>query len=114
MELLLIAAVIALLRWVAGKMSADEEEPAPLPPPVPAPRPRRIRRPAPAVVAPPPDDEGPAARPPAPAVPAPALVAYRPSPRRASAFARDFRDVAALRRAVVAREVLGPPVSLRR
>ena len=111
MELLLIAAVIALLRWVAGRMSAEEEEPAPLPPPVPAPRPRRPRRAAPVPAPAPPAAEPPAPRLPAPA---PALVAPRPAPRRASAFARDFRDVAALRRAVVAREVLGPPVSLRR
>ncbi len=107
MELLLIAAVIALLRWVAGKMSAEEETPAPLPPPVPAPRPRRIRRAEPLAAAP---DPGPRAdaRPPS-ALPS----APMPSPRRVSPYARDFRDPASLRRAVVAREVLGPPLSLR-
>lgn len=114
MELLLIAAVIALLRWIAGRMSAEEEEPATLPPPVPAPRPRRIRRTAPVTVPSPSAAEPPAPRLPAPPPAAPAFVAPRPAPRRASAYARDFRDVAALRRAVVAREVLGPPVSLRR
>ena len=110
MELLLIAGIIALLRWVAGRMSS-EEEPAPLPPPVPAPRPRRVRRVAPAVPLPEPADaEGPAERP-APPPPSPAFAF---APRRTSPYARDFRDLAALRRAVVAREVLGPPLSLRR
>jgi hypothetical protein len=117
MELFLIAGVIALLRWVAEKMSAAEEEtpPVPLPPPVPAPRPRRFRRPAPA--APPVLEdraEGPIARSPAPPRSPVLSGAPRPAPRPSSPYAREFRDVAALRRAVVAREVLGPPVSLRR
>ncbi|MFN7340471.1 MAG: hypothetical protein ACK5VI_05250 [Opitutia bacterium] len=112
MELLLIAAVIALLRWVAGKMSVEEEEPAPLPPPAPAPRPRRSRRaepprlPEPAAASPEPRQRA-DFRPPV------AAPAVQPSPRRVSPYARDFRDAASLRRAVVAREVLGPPLSLR-
>lgn len=109
MELLLIAAVIALLRWVAGKMSDEEEAPAALPPPVPATRPRRMRR-----AEPPRLPEPPAASPePRPRAEARPPAAAQPSPRRVSPYARDFRDSASLRRAVVAREVLGPPLSLR-
>jgi hypothetical protein len=112
MELLLIAALIAALRWMAGKMSSEEEEPAPLPPPVPAPRPRRVRRPAPPPAAVADFREGPAVRV-APPPPAPVAAPPRVAPRPVSRFAREFRDPAALRRAVVAREVLGPPLSLR-
>lgn len=110
MELLLIAAVIALLRWVAGKMTSEEEAPAAAPPPLPARRPRRPRATAPIAVPLQAEEEGPAARTAAASpAPAPAFVV----PRRVSPYARDFRDPAALRRAVVAREVLGPPLSLR-
>ena len=109
MELLLVAGLIALLRWAAGRFSAPEEAEA-APPPVPVAAPRRARRarpPAPpaAVEA----DEGPAAPPPAPVAAAAPSVARRAP----SAHARDFATRAALRRAVVAREVLGPPLSLR-
>lgn len=110
MELLLIAAVIALLRWVAGKMSAEEEAPAPLPPPVPAPRPRRLRRVVPVPV---PDPAPPEPRQRQDFPPPVSMPAVQPAPRRVSPYARDFRGAASLRRAVVAREVLGPPLSLR-
>lgn len=110
MELLLVAALIALLRWAAGRFSAPEED-AMTPPPVPAPVVRRPRRPR-AAPAPEPEaarDEGPSPAPPATRRPPVAAVA-RPLP---SVHARDFATRAALRRAVVAREVLGPPLSLR-
>lgn len=111
MELLLIAAVIALLRWVAGKMTSEEEEaPAAAPPPLPARRPRRPRATAPIAVPLQAEEEGPAAR---AAAASPATAPAFVVPRRVSPYARDFRDPAALRRAVVAREVLGPPLSLR-
>jgi len=111
---LVIKAVIALVAfaaWVIGKMKG-EAMPAPMaatPPPA-ARRSRRIRNaPAPAMASA------------APATPAPApvaathldassLVVTRP----ARALPRtQFRGSAALRQAVVAREVLGLPLSLR-
>lgn len=108
MELLLVAALIALLRWVAGRVT-DPGEDAASPPPAPPPAVRRPRRPrvAPLAAAADAREEGPAAAPP-PRPPVPAVA--RPAP---SAHARDFATRAALRRAVVAREVLGPPLSLR-
>ncbi len=108
MELLLVAALIALLRWAAGRFSVPEEEMA-APPPVPAPAVRRPRRPRAAPAPPEADDEGPAA--PVPAPPRPPVAAV--APPLPSVHARDFATRAALRRAVVAREVLGPPLSLR-
>lgn len=110
MELLLVAALIALLRWAAGRFSVPEEEMA-APPPVPAPAVRRPRRPraAPVLASPEAREEGPSSPPVAPPRPPVAAVA-RPLP---SVHARDFATRAALRRAVVAREVLGPPLSLR-
>jgi hypothetical protein len=109
---LVIKAVIALVAfaaWVIGKMKG-QALPAPMaaaPPPVTR-RTRRVRNvPAPAMVSA------------APAAPAPvaaihldasSLVVTRP----ARALTRtQFRGSAALRQAVVAREVLGLPLSLR-
>ena len=110
MELLLVAALIALLRWAAGRFSEPGETEA-VPPPVPPAPPRRVRR-APASLVPAPAEpreEGPApAELPPPRVALPAVVRPAPSPH-----ARDFATRAALRRAVVAREVLGKPLSLR-
>ena len=107
---LVIKAVIALAAfaaWVFGKLKGAEA-PAPIaatPPPL-ARRTRRVRN-APAPVAP---------EPVAPVAPATAhldatsLVVTRP----ARAHARgQFRGSAALRQAIVAREVLGLPLSLR-
>jgi hypothetical protein len=116
MELLLIAGIIALLRWVAGKMSEDPaaEEVANLPPPVPPPRPRRLRVRAPRL----PEEPAPvlpslaqtrAALPP----PGATITAMHSPLRPKSSHAVDFATIEALRRAVIAREVLGKPLSLR-
>ena len=87
-----------------------EEASAPPVASAPPPTPRRVRRGRQAAVAP-------VAPEPVPAAPAPAahldetsLVVTRP----ARAHARgQFRGASALRQAIVAREVLGPPLSLR-
>lgn len=107
--LLVIIGTVIALRVIAGMMTSEEPAPAPaaLPPP---PRRRLPRRPAPKAPAPSPvaepeDDEGPAVHPAHVAKPAPVM-------RRASPFA--FRGRADARRAVIMREVLGPPLSLRR
>ena len=107
MELLLVAGLIALLRWAAGRFS-EPGEAEPAPPPLPAP-PARRRRATPAAPTAESREEGPAA-PEAPAARAQLPAVVRPAP---SAHARDFSTRAALRRAVVAREVLGKPLSLR-
>lgn len=109
MELLLIALAIALARWAASRFGGEEDAPPPVPaaPLPPRTRPRRVPR-APALPASAEEpDSSPAPVVARPAAPAPA----RSLPR--SAHAADFRGAAALRRAVVAREVLGPPLSLR-
>jgi len=101
-------ALVAFVIWVIGKAASASSGPAPLaatPPPV-ARRTRRVRN-APA----------PASAPAAPVAPAPAahldassLVVTRP----ARAHTRtQFRGSAALRQAIVAREVLGLPLALR-
>ena len=90
-----------------------EEASAPPVASAPPPMPRRVRRGRQAAVAP----VAPVAPEPVPAAPAPAahldetsLVVTRP----ARAHARgQFRGASALRQAIVAREVLGPPLSLR-
>lgn len=106
--ILVIIGFVIALRLIAGWILPDDPEPAAptaLPPP-----PRRAARrrappkiPAPTAAAE--DDEGPAVHP---------VHAARPVSvtRRVSPFA--FRGRADARRAVVMREVLGPPLSLRR
>jgi hypothetical protein len=111
MELALVIKVViglvACAAWAIGKLKGSEE-PAPMtatPPPVPR-RTRRVRN-APPAVAPEPEPSLPVA---APHLDASSLVVTRP----ARALPRSqFRGSAALRQAVVAREVLGLPLSLR-
>lgn len=102
-----VLALAAAVVWVFGKLKGSEA-PAPIvatPPPL-ARRTRRARS-APAAVAP---------EPAAPTPPAPAhlddtsLVVTRPG--RAHARSQFFGR-SALRQAIVAREVLGPPLALR-
>ena len=93
--------------WLFGKLNGSAA-PAPVAAPTP-PIPRRVRRPrnAPPPLAPEPE---PAAAAPAPHLDETSLVVTRP----ARAHARtQFRGSAALRQAIVAREVLGLPLSLR-
>ena len=104
-----VIGLVAFVAWAAGKLKAEAGQPAPIavPPPVPR-RVRRIRN-VPPRLAPEPEPE--------PAAPASAvhlddtsLVVTRP----ARAHTRlQFRGSAALRQALVAREVLGLPLSLR-
>ena len=107
LKLLLAAGGFAV--WAYQQVKAKAERPAPTAMAAPPPIPRRVRKPraaAPKAVA------KPAAEPAeGPARPAPAVVpAVAPAPSAARAR---FRGVAALRQAVVAREVLGPPLCLR-
>jgi len=107
---LVIKVVIGLVvfaAWIAGKFKASAGQPAPIA--VPPPLPRRVRR---IRNAPPRVEEESA--PPAPVtavhLDASSLVVTRP----ARALSRSqFRGAAALRQAIVAREVLGPPLCLR-
>jgi hypothetical protein len=104
----IVIGLVAFVAWVIGKMKG-QAEPAPIavPPPVPR-RTRRIRN-VPPRLAPEPEPE-PSAPVAAPHLDASSLVVTRP----ARAHARiQFRGSAALRQAVIAREVLGPPLSLR-
>ncbi|NBV52901.1 MAG: hypothetical protein EBR83_05135 [Verrucomicrobia bacterium] len=103
-------ALVAFVIWVIGKAASASSGPAPLaatPPPV-ARRTRRVRN-APA----------PASAPAAPVAPAPAAAAHLDASslvvtRPARAHTRtQFRGSAALRQAIVAREVLGLPLALR-
>ena len=103
-------ALVAFVIWVIGKAASASSGPAPLaatPPPV-ARRTRRVRN-APA----------PASAPAAPFAPAPAAAAHLDASslvvtRPARAHTRtQFRGSAALRQAIVAREVLGLPLALR-
>jgi hypothetical protein len=103
----IVIGVVAFAAWVAGKIKAEAGEPAPIAvPPLPVPRrTRRVRNAPPLVVEP---------ESPAPVVAAhldaSSLVVTRP----ARAHTRtQFRGSAALRQALVAREVLGLPLSLR-
>jgi hypothetical protein len=111
MELALVIKVaiglVAFVAWVVGKLKADAGQPAPIavPPPVTR-RTRRVRN-VPPRLAPEPEPTAPAA---AAHLDASSLVVTRP----ARAHARgQFRGAAALRQAIVAREVLGLPLSLR-
>jgi hypothetical protein len=104
-----VIALVAFAAWLIGKMKGPAV-PAPMAatPPPPARRARRVRNaPAPVAAAPEPTTPAPVA---APHLDASSLVVTRPA--RAHARAQ-FRGAAALRQAVVAREVLGLPLSLR-
>jgi len=93
--------------WLFGKLKGADA-PAPIAAATP-PIPRRVRRArsAPPSLAPEPETPAPA---PATHLDETSLVVTRPA--RAHARAQ-FRGVSALRQAIVAREVLGPPLSLR-
>jgi hypothetical protein len=107
---LVIKAVIGLVAfaaWAFGKLKGEAAA-APIaatPPPMPR-RTRRVRK-APEPAAP---EPAPVAATPAPHLDETSLVVTRP----ARAHPRSqFRGASALRQAIVAREVLGPPLSLR-
>lgn len=102
-------AVAGALLWLYRKVN-EAAAPAPGAMAAPPPLPRRARRGRPA--AKPASAEEAEVRPPAaPHLDADSLRVTRPASARVRA---EFRGVAALRRAVVAREVLGPPLCLRR
>jgi hypothetical protein len=110
-KLLLAAGGFAV--WAYQQVKAKVEQPAPTAMAAPPPIPRRARKPRsvakPAAKAAEESAEGPA-RPPSPHLDVSDLVVTRP----ARALSRSqFRGVAALRQAIVAREVLGPPLCLR-
>lgn len=111
-KLLLAAGGFAV--WAYQQLKAKAEQPAPTAMAAPPPLPRRVRKPRPAAkpVAKAAEEraEG-SARPAAtPHLDASDLVVTRP----ARALSRSqFRGAAALRQAIVAREVLGPPLCLR-
>lgn len=110
MAILVIIAVIVALRVIAGMMTPDEPEPATpaaVPPPPRKPLRRRMPPRLPEPEAPQLSDEGPdLAAPPLVAKSLPAVA-----PRRAPTVL--FRGRDDLRRAMVLREVLGRPLSLR-
>ena len=101
--------------WAYGQFKGKVEQPAPTAMAAPPPIPRRARKPRSVAPKPAPKAaeepaEG-AARPtPAPHLDVTNLVVTRPA--RAQARTQ-FRGAAALRQAIVAREVLGPPLCLR-
>lgn len=99
--------VIVAARGAFAFMKKLVEESSATPPALPPAQPRRSRRARPA---PAPAEPEPAPPPSAPHLDETSLVVARPP--RAHPRAR-FRGAAALRQAVVAREVLGPPLSLR-
>lgn len=115
-ELIKVAlAGAAFVFWLYRKLSEGVATAAPSPMAAPPPLPRRVRRSRPGVKSPakvsaPEADES------APAGGAPRhldasnLRVTRPAVARVR---EEFRGLAALRRAVIAREVLGPPLSLR-
>ena len=107
---LVIKVVIGLVvfaAWIAGKFKASAGQPAPIA--VPPPLPRRVRR---IRNAPPRVEEESA--PPAPVAAVHLDASSLVVPRPARALSRSqFRGAAALRQAIVAREVLGPPLCLR-
>jgi hypothetical protein len=111
-KLLLAAGGFAV--WAYQQLKAKAEQPAPTAMAAPPPLPRRVRKPRPAAKPAAKAAEEPAegsARPAAtPHLDASDLVVTRP----ARALSRSqFRGAAALRQAIVAREVLGPPLCLR-
>ena len=101
--------------WASRPVQAKAEHPTPTAMAAPPPLPRRARKPRPAVpksAAKPAEEpaEGPVRPAAAPHLDASDLVVTRP----ARALSRtQFRGAAALRQAIVAREVLGPPLCLR-
>ena len=110
-KLLLAAGGFAV--WAYGQMKEKAEKPAPSVMAAPPPIPRRTRKPRAPKSAPKAAEEPAegAARPaPAPHLDSTSLVVTRPA--RAQSRAQ-FRGAAALRQAIVAREVLGPPLCLR-
>ena len=112
-KLLLAAGGFAV--WAYQQVRAKAEQPTPTAMAAPPPLPRRARTPRPAVpksAAKPAEEpaEGPVRPAAAPHLDASSLVVTRP----ARALSRtQFRGAAALRQAIVAREVLGPPLCLR-
>lgn len=110
MELLLIAAAIALARWVASTFSAEEVPPPPVPA---APVPPRVRRRRLVSSVPVPFEVTPVTPPVIPVETRPVRVVVPPRPSSRSGVAAAFKGSAALRQAIIAREVLGPPVSMR-
>jgi hypothetical protein len=112
-KLLLAAGGFAV--WAYQQVRAKAEQPTPTAMAAPPPLPRRARKPRPAVpksAAKPAEEpaEGPVRPAAAPHLDASSLVVTRP----ARALSRtQFRGAAALRQAIVAREVLGPPLCLR-
>lgn len=109
MELLLIAAAIALARWVASTFSAEEVPPPPVPA---APTPLRVRRRRPVSSVPVPFAVTPIPPPVIPVETRPLRV-VAPRPTLRFRVVAQFKGSAALRQAIIAREVLGPPVSMR-
>ncbi|MFM2211950.1 MAG: hypothetical protein RL639_1144 [Verrucomicrobiota bacterium] len=112
LKLLLAAGGFAV--WAYGQLKAKVEQPAPTAMAAPPPIPRRVRKPRaaakPAAKAAEEPAEGPARPAAAPHLDSSSLVVTRP----ARALSRSqFRGAAALRQAIVAREVLGPPLCLR-
>jgi hypothetical protein len=113
-KLLLAAGGFAV--WAYQQVKAKAEQPAPTAMAAPPPIPRRARKPRPAVApknaAKPAEEpaEGPARPAATPHLDSSSLVVTRPA--RAQSRSQ-FRGSAALRQAIVAREVLGPPLCLR-
>ena len=112
LKLLLAAGGFAV--WAYGQLKAKVEQPAPTAMAAPPPIPRRVRKPRvaakPAAKASEETAEAPARPAATPHLDASDLVVTRP----ARALSRSqFRGAAALRQAIVAREVLGPPLCLR-
>ena len=111
----LILAAGGFAVWAYQQLKAKAEQPAPTAMAAPPPIPRRARKPRVAAaknVAKPADEpaEGPARPAAAAHLDSSNLVVTRPA--RALSRAQ-FRGAAALRQAIVAREVLGPPLCLR-
>jgi hypothetical protein len=117
----LILAAGGFAVWIYQQMKAKAEQPAPTAMAAPPPIPRRARKPRVAAakgvvaaknVAKPADEsaEGSVRPAAAPHLDSSSLVVTRPA--RALSRAQ-FRGAAALRQAIVAREVLGPPLCLR-
>ena len=113
LKLLLAAGGFAV--WAYQQVKAKAEQPTPTAMAAPPPIPRRARKPravVPKGAAKPAEEpaEGPARPAAAPHLDSSDLVVTRPA--RALSRAQ-FRGAAALRQAIVAREVLGPPLCLR-
>lgn len=97
--------------FVVGRLFAAAVEPPPTPPPLPATPPRRLRKRAlrtpPPVAEPEPAPAAPPVAPVAPVITLPlARFGHRP-------IRKEFATRDALRRAIIAQEVLGPPLSER-